>query len=453
MSFVDGHDARHFEDELASLRRAMAAATDDNKVRVYENGCREIVRYSEMGRLPKPDVVDGLMQTGIDGGMRHAAIQPILSAAFANPMDLSRKRRAAHVSTNGGALTPASDDIPANKSVARPELVRVSEVDPTPVEWLWVGRLARGKVTLNGGDPGLGKTQVGLDILARISVGSEWPDGGTAPRGRVIVLSAEDGVADTIRPRLEASGANLDHVYVLTAMKEPNGSHRPFSLQADLAALEDAINQFGDVRAVMIDPLTAYMGNIDSHRTTDVRAVLDPLSHFAERTGVAVLAITHPPKASQAKAIHAFTGSLAFVAAARMAFMIVEEEGTERVLMLPVKNNLAPLPKGLGFHKVQRMTTGAIVASHIVWDSAPVTVTAGEAMRASAQSGKDGSDLADAVDFLRERLSYGPMPANDVKAAADAEGISGATLRRARAKLGVVAEKGGFKEGWSWRLP
>jgi RecA-family ATPase len=204
---------------------------------------------------------------------------------------------------------------------SRITLVRASDIEATPIEWLWKGRLALGKNTLIAGDPGLGKTQAGLDIAARLSTGDRWPDGGVAPIGNSIIMSAEDGIGDTIVPRLEA-GADLSRVLCLKGTKSPDGTQSMFTLQRDLDELGKAIAQIGGAKYIMIDPVTAYMGKIDSHRTTDVRAVLAPLTEFAEAHNVAVLSITHPPKASQAKAIHAFTGSLAHVAAARMAFLV-----------------------------------------------------------------------------------------------------------------------------------
>src|SRR5262249_36527587 len=118
----------------------------------------------------------------------------------------------------------------------------------------------------------------------------------------------------------------------------------------------------GDVALVVIDPITSYMGSkIDSHRVTDVRAVLEPLAAWAEEHKVAVLGITHPPKNAPAKAIHALVGSIAYVAAARVVFLAIEEPGSERRLLLAVKNNLAPPAPGLGYALVQTIVSKGIV--------------------------------------------------------------------------------------------
>lgn len=236
-------------------------------------------------------------------------------------------------------------------SVGSPSLriVRVADVQPRAVEWLWPGRLALGKLTLLGGNPGTGKSTISCDISARISGGIPWPDGGTPERGTVLILSAEDAIDDTLRPRLEAAGADVDRVHVIQSVPEPSGKERSFSLQDDLARLRSTVTDLGDVRLVILDPITSYMGgSIDSHRTTDVRSVLEPLARFADETRLAVLAITHPPKAAQGNAMNSFTGSLAYVAAARIAFIAIEEAETERRLLLPVKINVGAMPPGLG---------------------------------------------------------------------------------------------------------
>jgi putative DNA primase/helicase len=196
------------------------------------------------------------------------------------------------------------------------------------------------------------------------------------------------------------------------------------------------------------------MGDIDSHRTGDVRAVLTPVAEWAEKNGIAVIAVSHPPKAAQAKAINAITGSLAFVAAARMVFVAVADENkVGRTLLLPVKNNIAPMSEGLGYriegHELER----GIQTSAIAWDSDPVTVTANEAMNQGRDAGRPAKAGNDAEIFLRNRLGFGPVAAKDVVDDAEGEGFSKRTLDRAKAKLGVIVKKGNFDGGWTWHLP
>ena len=255
------------------------------------------------------------------------------------------------------------------------------------------------------------------------------------------------------REQLEAAGADLSKVYLVQAVVEKNGLRRCFNLQRDLEALGNAVAAIGNVSAIMIDPLTAYMGDIDSHRTTDVRSTLEPFDRFADNYRTAIFAVTHPPKASSGRAIHNFTGSLAFVAAAGLAFVAIEETETGRSLLLPVKNNLGPKADGIGF-RIEPMITGkGIPTSRIAWDLLPVLMTANEAVRAAAEEGRSGGASHAAEQFLRGYLEARPMPADGVMKAAEANGISKRTLDRAKAKLGIIVEKTGYQGQWTWRLP
>ena len=344
---------------------------------------------------------------------------------------------------------PASGGDPADL-----QTVRASAVQQQPVCWLWKNRLARGKITLLGGDPGLGKSQIVINIIARISTGMPWPDSGIAPRGHCIILSAEDAASDVICPRLELAGADLDRVTIIQSIREKDGRERGFNLQRDLDALRDKAATIGDVVLIGIDPVTAYLGDkVDSHRTTDVRAIMERLDKFGEQTGISVWAITHPPKQVQAKAINSFTGSLAFAAASRLCFISVEESETDRLLMLAVKNNLGAKADGIGYRLKADTTPRGIETCAIEWDLTPVTVSANEALAEAASEPKRGAQRREAEEFLAAYLEAGPMPVDQVEAAAKANGISERTLRRAREHLKVVVEKPDFTGGWRWRLP
>jgi putative DNA primase/helicase len=419
---LSGRDCIILEDnDDAGRKKAQEAAS-------ALHGTAKTVRIVRLPNLPeKGDVSDWL-----DADTRNA--DQLIDVCFAAPVwapDLS-------------APIAAS----ANGAIAL-QFARMDE-GAKHVEWLWQGRLARGKLTLLAGEPGIGKSQISIDIAARISKGGRWPDGNNAPSGSVVILSAEDSADDTLRPRLEAADAALPRVHMLTATII-DGKPVTFSLQVHLEMLGAKLVEIGDAAVVIIDPITSYMGKIDGHQTVDVRAVLEPLAAFAERHDVAVLAISHLPKASQSKALHAVTGSLAFVAAARMVFIATKEPQTARRLLLPVKNNLGPLAAGLGFSLEQRFVGNEILASHVIWDSAPVTTTADEAVAAASNQG--ATAMREAVDFLREELSTEARPAQDIRKAATSAGIAWRTVERAKAELGVKSSKSGLHEGWVWELP
>jgi len=268
-------------------------------------------------------------------------------------------------------------------------LVRLSDVQPESIRWLWPGRIAMGKLTLLCGDPGLGKSFVTLDLAARVSSGLPWPDLPLLPndKGGVVLLNAEDDLADTIRPRLDAAEADVSRIASIQAVRRiiPTGQTQEtdFDLTEDLIALEAAITQTPDCRLVVIDPLTAYLGKTDSHKNAEVRAVLARLFELASRHRVALLAVTHLNKASTLPAIYRAMGSLAFVAAARAVWAAVRDNDDEtgrRRLFVPIKNNLGTDETGLAYSLEPAGST-----ARVIWEPDPVDMRADEAMNGGAR--------------------------------------------------------------------
>ncbi len=341
-------------------------------------------------------------------------------------------------------------------------------VEPEPVEWLWPGRIAIGKTTLIGGDPGLGKSQLSIFIASTITQPGEWPcKEGRSPKRSVIMLSAEDGVADTIVPRLMAADADRDKVKIVTAVHQEDGTgRRIFNLTQDLDALEALITKLGDVGLVVIDPVDAYIGgNVDSHKNAAVRAVLEPISEMADRLGVAILALTHFSKQLGGKTIYRFIGSIAHIGAARVAFAVVADpDDKTRVLLLHAKNNLAPTQKGLAFRIEQHLVgNNNVVGSSIFFEPEYVTnVSADEAL---AVENSAGSVTAkdEAAEFLLDVLGKGRMKIQDIEAMARSAGLlrdnqqlrQAKPFRTARSELGVVFSRDGFGPGAPcyWSLP
>ena len=329
-----------------------------------------------------------------------------------------------------------------------PVLVRLQDVTSRPVSWLWDGRIPRGKLTLLVGDPGLGKSFMTMDFAARTSRGAEWPDGTPGQLGDTVILTAEDGLADTVRPRADVQGGDPRRIHVLIGVGDPE-KPSSFNLAADLLHLEDAVLRTR-ARLVVIDPLSAYLGGVDSrvdsHKDSDVRAILAPLTAMAERNDVAVVGVAHLNKSQQRQALYRAQGSLAFVAAARAVFGVAEDQqDPRRRLFVPLKMNVAPRPAGLAF----RLDGG-----RLTWDRGTVSIDADTAL-GGWEAKAERNEREEAKDFLCEILAGGPVSAKAIKRQAEAAGISERTLKRAKSDFGIVARKRSFAgdDAWIWEVP
>jgi putative DNA primase/helicase len=344
---------------------------------------------------------------------------------------------------------------PEGEEAPRPLLTCLAGVAPTAVTWLWPRRIPLAMPCILFGDAGLGKTHVALDIMARVSLGCNWPGGGRAPLGNVVVMSGEDDWATTIVPRLNKAGADLSRVYGFPAVEAfDERGRRTFRLTADAETLERELRSVDAILAV-VDPLTCFLGDVDTHRTSDVRSALSTLADVAARTGAAILCILHPNKEERSgtKALNRLSGSGAFGAAARSVMAVAadpQDEADERRLLLPVKLNVAAQPDGIGF----RITSSDPDAcdSAVTWDTAPVDTDADEAF---GRTRPDTPQMTKAKAFLKRVLASGePYPATVAQEEASHEGINLKTLKRAKKLLHVQSRLQGFgADGvWTWQL-
>lgn len=350
---------------------------------------------------------------------------------------------------------------PRNTVRHGPEVVRLDTVAPSTVKWLWNQRIALGKLTLIAGDPGLGKSYLTLDLASRVSTGRAmpgdvWENGSPMERfpGTAILLSAEDDPADTIRPRLEAAGADLRRVAMVTGVRTGD-TVNSFNLRDHLKFLRGMCKADEAVRLIVIDPISAYLGDEEGHSNTKVRNLLSPLAKLAQDYNVAVVAVTHLNKSGSGggaqSAIYRAMGSLAFTAAARTVHLVSRDpDDPERRLLVPIKNNLGQDRSGYGF------TIGLTGAgdSAVCWEDAPTHETADALLaRLSRPSSNAASSpkTDEAVAWLRDRLESGPVSTQELEALASQAGISQRTLKRARSALGVAVAKRGDR--WVCSLP
>lgn len=321
--------------------------------------------------------------------------------------------------------------------------VRVDTVKKETLEWLWEGRLPLGKFTLLDGDPSVGKSTMICDIVARITTGTAM-EGEEKKRepASVLMVCVEDGVADTIRPRLEAAGADAAKVYVLDA------ANRPLVLPDDIEQLKAEVNRIG-AKLVVIDPIVAVLGSAPSS-DANVREALQPLVNMAAETKATVLGIRHLTKSGGKNVIYRGTGSISIMGLARAALLLARDPDDANLRVLSVsKCNLSARAQSLQF-RFEETKTGF---ARIEWlGTSPHAL---ERLLATAGDPEKRAALDEAVEVLRDMLAAGPLAVKEVQRRSAEAGVAWATMRRAQARLRVSAEKVGFGglSMWLWRLP
>lgn len=280
------------------------------------------------------------------------------------------------------------------------KLISMSEINAEEVQWLWYPYIPLGKLTILQGDPGEGKTSFILAVIAALTRGEPLPECEQAAEPmNVIYQTAEDGLADTIKPRLESAGADCTRVLVIDEGKR--------ELTLCDARLEEAIRRTA-AKLIVLDPLQAYLGSdVDMHRANEVRPVLKRLSLMAERTQCAVILIGHMNKAQGLKSGYRGLGSIDFRAA--IAFELHPEHGFQW--------------KGFCDATVDNILNG---------------------------TGQVQTKTMQMEDELRRFLTQ-PRPAEEVLALAKQLGISERTLKIAKRNLGILSER--RADQWLWRLP
>lgn len=384
--------------------------------------------------------------------MTVAQLERLLDSSIAH----ARRSQAGHEERRPGDAPPEMPEqaglIPAEHEPPRRGLIRLSTVTPVHVDWLWTQRVPLGKVTVLDGDPGLGKSTITLDLAARVSSGRPMPGEriGRPPAG-VVLLSAEDGLDDTIRPRLDAAGADVSLVFARTAVGSLIEGHLP-ALPDDIATVEADAVETG-AALIVVDPLMAFLApGVNAHRDQDVRRALAPLAAMAERTGAAVLVVRHLNKSGKSDALYRGGGSIGIIGAARCGLMVAVDPDDESQCVLAVtKSNLGAMPAALSYRLVA--DPGTQVA-RIDWGR-ETTHTARALLAIPVEDGVQ-SAVDEAIAVLAEILQSGPVRVATVRAQTRSAGISDRTLDRAKSRLGVTTHHfgrpgdGGY---WEWALP
>ena len=342
-------------------------------------------------------------------------------------------------------------------------LTSMADIEAREVEWLWKNRITIGSLTLLTGPQGMTKSFLTVDLAARVSLGSPHPDAsGVCPQGRVIFFTMEDAPNEAIKPRLEACGANHAEVFYANGMvekPEDETDHaRMIRLNTELAELERAITQLGNVKLVIFDPLSEYLGKGDRNSDADVRGVLTPLSDMARRLGIAIVAVHHINKRSkEVSAVQTVGGAGAWTQVPRTVLHVVNDPDDENItftrrrLMVCTKSNYGGTNEG----QTYRLTDGKHPA--VEWLPEIIKIDAEQVVRSSRQQ-EDGRHKTQrreaAASDLYELIQRGPLESNDIDHYMTKKGHSERQIRAARKELGLIKlPRDRNTDPWKWTLP
>ena len=329
-----------------------------------------------------------------------------------------------------------------NEGSADSGIIRLSEVESTQTEWLWYPYIPRGKITLLTADPGSGKTFFALYLAAQVSTGrpfwgSEQPYG---TPGTAVYQTAEDGVADTVKPRLEPMQPNFANILMIDETQE--------GLSLSDERIERIMRQHKP--ALMIfDPLQAYLGaDVDMHRANEVRPVLAHLAKLAETCNTAVILVMHNSKMSQNKALYRTLGSIDIPAVARSMLVIGKDPDCDgRRVLCHEKSSLAARGRSFTF-EIKPQEGGIKFCGFSDLTADDVLTPKGGYFRASEKR-DTASDLL--TELLGEK---GWCGYDEVKALSEEYGVSMSTLKRAKKERNIETAKSGFdKQTTYWIDP
>jgi len=313
------------------------------------------------------------------------------------------------------------------------KLIKMSSVEVEQVKWIWCPYIPCGKVTIIQGDPGEGKTTFVLAMVALLTKGEPLleSEAGSEPIN-VIYQTAEDGLADTIKPRLLAAGTNCEKVLVIDESEA--------ELTLSDKRLEQAIKETG-AKLIVLDPLQAYLGDgVDMHRANEIRPIFKRLCLMAEQTGCAVILIGHMNKMQGAKSSYRGLGSIDFRAAARSVLVVgrLKDEPTIRIVAHD-KSSLAPEGRSIAF--------ALDPDNGFQWKGCCET-SVDELL---AGKGSLLSKTGQAENLLRKLLQDEPVATEVILQKAQELGISERTVNIAKKSLNIRAEKMGGR--WFWKFP
>lgn len=328
-------------------------------------------------------------------------------------------------------------------------VIRYADLKPEPLLWMWPNRFAYGMLGLVAGDPGLGKSLLMLDIACRISTGNFWP-GSTqrAEQGHVLMVGEEDSKTITTLPRILAAGGDPNYIQHLPALRK--GQY--FNVARDMPLITNTCADIPGVRAVIVDPISEYLGKVDTNSNAEVRQAMAPLIQFAEENRICVIGLSHNAKSSDRNAIHKLMGSVAFNAVARQSHMVVRDPANlNRRLFSCVKNNVGPDNETLGYEAVKSERYPTVF--HLKWDKEITYKFADEILEdAKQQRGRAATVGCDVEAMFAELFKTLDWISNDdLKEEAEKAGLKWNTVRDVAQKMQIKSTKRG--DHWGRERP
>ncbi len=349
----------------------------------------------------------------------------------------------ANARTEACLSAPDSASAPTRQLQSR----KISDMESKPIDWIWPGMLAGGKLHLIAGKGGRGKTTLLLNLAATVSRGRKFPCGAKSPQGRVLILSGEDGAEDTIRPRLVAAEADTQYCEILNPLVGDDF----FEVSQHLPELENKILDCADARLLIFDPISAFIGSAENNSPTVIRSVLSRLHGMAERTGMAIVCVSHLRKGQEGDSDERVLGSGAWVHACRIVLGVTETEDHGPVLG-KLKTNISAKEGVFPFSLELENQKDLGDVMKIDWGP-PLSHTRYDELT-EAHSTQRGVKIADAHEFLVRQLSRGAVSYRFISQEARKAEISDSTLNRAASELGVIRSRDKvIHAGTMWSLP
>jgi len=354
--------------------------------------------------------------------------------------------------------------IPNKRKTRKLNYMVLEQIERSDIKFLWQDRFVKGKLNLIGGEGSAGKTWLMCAMCAIVSSGKSWPDGSPCDQGGCIFFTSEDGASDTILPRIQDQGGDLKHIYLPTDIENMvRGTEEEFAiidtdvLEMMVLELEEKYGK-GYVKLIILDPVTAFMGLIDEFKNNQVRAALRPIVRLADQYGFTILGVGHPRKGAVAfgSAAEAWSGSSAYVNAARMVWNVYHDKVSNIRRMLASKFNLIEHAPGLEY----TVRNGVVHFINLQIDMSADDYL--DELRAKIKKGKRKKNVSEVEEWLYSYLKDGPKHSGDKNDSADADTVFAAAKRLkfgrnsvydAAKNLGIIKRKLGLLDKWVWELP